>query len=86
VSRPKKNLIGPGGVRIELDPSQVFLDDPGAGTPAMVYLPFGRGSGTYWCACDTGEVDGEPLLTDRQVEWLNEQNTLVNDYLYPEAK
>lgn len=40
---------------IELDPAEVFTDDPGQGTPEMVYGPDGA-SGTYACATDTGEL------------------------------
>lgn len=43
--------------RVELDPSQVFPDDPGNGTPEMVYGPNDT-SGTFFCTIDTGELDG----------------------------
>lgn len=67
----KKSFRGPGGLLVSLDRSQVFPKDPGMGTPAMVYLPFGKGSATYYCAADTGEVEDEPL-TPRQGQWLND--------------
>jgi hypothetical protein len=76
-----KLLMGPGGIRIVLDRSKVVKDDPGADTPAMVYLPKNKGSGTFWCAVDTGEVD-DVRLTDKQCEWLQEQYDTVNDFLY----
>lgn len=37
----RETLHGPGGVRLELDKTQVFPDDPGQGTPAMVYYKDG---------------------------------------------
>lgn len=75
----KRTLHGPG-IRIELDKTEVFPDDPGAGTPAMVYV--GRASATFWCALDTGELwGGNVELTDRQVKWLHEQYAEVNEFL-----
>lgn len=76
--RKRESLCGPGGIRIVLDASEIFPDDPGNGTPAMVYLPFGRGSATYWCAQGEGVVlsdkHGEIELTDEQKEWLNDDS------------
>jgi hypothetical protein len=46
---------GPGGLRVE------FLDDPY--TPVMVYLK--RGSATFQCAIDTGEVEDETLSREQ---------------------
>jgi hypothetical protein len=76
-----KLLMGPGGLRVVLDRNKVVKDDPGADTPAMAYLPFGKGSATFWCAVDTGEV-GDVSLTDKQCEWLQEQYNTVNEFLY----
>ena len=75
-----KMLKGPNGITIELDSRQVFADDPGAGTPALVHV--GKYSATYWCALDTGELDGgEYMLTDRQSAWLDEQIDAVSDFI-----
>lgn len=84
----KKNLYGPGRLRVELDTEQVFPDDPGNGTPAMVFLPFGRGCSTYWCAREVGTVDGgqrggEIPLTDAQCEWLWSIEDAVEDFIHP---
>ena len=70
-------LHGPNGLTLVLDPTQVFPNDPGAGTPAMVYL---RGSsGTYGCVVDTGELDcGRFTLTDAQHRWLMKQEDAVS--------
>lgn len=76
-----KLLVGPGGLRLVLDTTQVFPDDPGAGTPAMVYLSKPHASATFWCAVDTGECD-DVRLSDTQCRWLQEQYDEVNDFLY----
>lgn len=41
--------------RVSLDSKEVFPDDPGNGTPAMVTGP-GDATATLWCAADTGEL------------------------------
>ena len=50
-------LRGPMGYTLVLDPAEIIPDDPGAGTPALVYDPTRRRSSTYWCAVTTGECD-----------------------------
>ena len=72
----KKTLQGPNGLRILLNSCEIFPNDPGNGTPAMVQF-FGYSS-TYWCAADTGELLGTDRwgnddvrdLTPRQLRWL----------------
>jgi hypothetical protein len=82
-------LDGPDDLHIDLDRSQVFPDDPGAGTPAMVYIKGSRGwrdSGTYWCACDTGVLSGnDSVLSRAQVQWLAAQADRVESFLYGEG-
>ena len=75
-------------MELVLDSTQVFPDDPGAGTPAMVYLRrAGRevGSATYWCAIGEAELDnyggGVFLLSPQSVAWLEAQESKV-DKLY----
>lgn len=63
----KKTLYGPRGVRLHLDSNEIYPDDPGAGTPAMV--EFKRSWGSLNCAESEGEVDGRPLPED-VLEWL----------------
>ena len=80
----KKTLNGPGGIRIVLDKAEVIPDDPGQGTPAMVYLL--DKSATYWCASGEGEVTGNRgtrQLTPEQCKWLNDQEDAVTEFLYP---
>lgn len=76
---------GPGDLRIELDAAEIVPDDPGAGTPAMVYEPSGRGSATFWCALAEGELmanDGRTWkLTPAQARWLDEMEPDVTTWL-----
>lgn len=78
----KKTLQGPNGLIIVLDSAEIFPDDPGAGTPAMVHL--GSYSATYWCAADTGELDcGEYELSSAQLNWLQSEaiENEVNEFV-----
>lgn len=72
--------FGPSGIRLELDHTQIFPDDPGAGTPALVIK--GDYSATYHCALNEGELDcGGYQLNDEEVQWLEEQESLVDEFL-----
>lgn len=71
----RKTLTGPQGWSVTLDAAEIFPDDPGNGTPVMVYAPFHRGSGTFGRATDTGEVDdartgGIIEIPERVLRWL----------------
>ena len=69
--------------RIELDPKEAVPDDPGQGTPAMVYGPNGA-SGTFDCVCDTGEMsmgDHEQSLPPGVLRWLESMGEYVHDYV-----
>lgn len=74
-------VIGPGGVRLELDPTQVFRDGPGQGTPALVVL--GKWSSTFSCALYEGVLDGpcDRELTPAQMKWLESQEEYVERWL-----
>jgi hypothetical protein len=79
----KKTLTGPQGLRIVLDSDQIFPDDPGNGTPAMVHVE-GKGDATYWFAQGEGIVygrDGDVPLTATQSNWLNAQEDAVAAFL-----
>ena len=89
----KKTLHGPGGLRILLDSAEIYPNDPGNGTPAMVQLF--QFSSTYWCAADTGELDcgtdaGFRDLSHAQLRWLQseaietEVNTFVETMAHPD--
>lgn len=69
------------GWRVELDRAQVIPSDPGAGTPALVYAPSGA-SGTYWCVCDTGEIDcGSEDVPPNVARWLDDIRDSVEEFL-----
>ena len=65
-----------------LDSSEVFPDDPGAGTPAMVYGPK-RYQATYWFALNEGllwwngsggnhgDSEGDLLIPVVVLKWLD---------------
>ncbi|MFA5234739.1 MAG: hypothetical protein WC390_10100 [Sulfurimonas sp.] len=81
-----KTLRGPGGIKVQLDRSQIFPDDPGQGTPAIVVLK--NASSTYNCACGEGELFcddhcGVIQLTDAQLEWLGRIEDEIEDFLWP---
>ncbi len=76
-------LKGPGGLTLELDRSELVPENPGEGTPAMVYLEPSGASGTYWCALDTGEVDGVEI-TAQQQRWLESKEEVVSEFLWPQ--
>jgi hypothetical protein len=79
-----KKTLERGKLRVELDKSEVFLDDPGRGTPAVVY--HGDFSATYWCAVGEGElIDSNGYikpLTELQIEWLDSINEDIDLFLY----
>lgn len=78
----RETLRGPDGIRIVLDSDEIFPDDPGAGTPAMVY---GRGKeqyGTFWYACDTGSFSGDnSAISKAGLKWLQELEDQVNAWI-----
>jgi hypothetical protein len=82
----RKTLSGPQGIRIELDSAEIFPDDPGQGTPAMVYVGEGdQHSGTYWAALNEGELicgrSGDYQLNASQHNWLAAQEETVGAFL-----
>lgn len=82
-----KKSFRKGRLVVSLDQSQVFPDDPGNGTPAMIHC-FGYHA-TYWCGCEEGLTDskGNHLdLTPNEVEWLEQLDPEINDFLYPRSK
>ena len=70
----KTTLTCPADRRFTLvmDPTEIFPDDPGNGTPLMVYGPRGA-SGTFDCALNTGELscgDRDLDLPQDVLNWL----------------
>jgi len=55
------------GLRVDFDAAEIFSEDPGQGTPVMVWTC--GNSATYNCARNEGEVDAV-RLTQTQIDWL----------------
>lgn len=74
----KRTLICPNDRRysVVLDPSEIFPNDPGNGTPAMVYGPNGT-SATYNCAIGESELTnsrgGGEGISASAYRWLDEE-------------
>ena len=78
ITRPNQVLKGVG-LEIVLDAGEIYLDNPGQGTPIVVRTAGGRHSGTYHAALDTGEAD-TIKLTKLQMEWLDSKYDYVADW------
>lgn len=68
---------------IVLDHREAMPDDPGSGTPAMVYGPQGT-SATFFFALDGGELGGEldyHQLPSNVSRWLESMEDHVGDYV-----
>lgn len=78
-----------GNLVLDLDKSQVFPDDPGNGTPAMVRL-IHRGKelarASYWAAVNEEQLrrddDSMHRITPRQLEWLESLDAELTEFLY----
>jgi hypothetical protein len=77
--------IGPRGYRLVMDSKEIIPDDPGAGTPAMVYGPRDT-SGTFWCVLDTGEIDGTVEVPSDVMRWLDGLALKVDEFMELHAK
>jgi len=76
---------------IDLDPSEIYPDDPGNGTPAMLHFDpkgpeakVGRASGTFSCAVCEGEIfDGDCVrsIPAPVRSWLESAEEQVDDWL-----
>ncbi len=64
----KQTVIGPRGIKLHLDPAQVFPNDPGAGSPALV--EYRKSFGSYTCATCEGYCDSQPVPQEC-IDWLN---------------
>lgn len=85
-----------GDLVLELDKSQVFPNDPGEGSPAMVYLTdrFGYGnikaSASYWCATSEEVLMGSGRnndynLSKSEISWLVGLDDKLTEFLYPKT-
>lgn len=71
------------GLEIQLDEKEIFPDDPGQGTPAMVtYINEEKEilAGTWNCVTSEGEIEGYPL-NQEQLNWLNSKESEVNKWM-----
>lgn len=72
----RQTLYGPGGIKLVLDAEEIHPDDPGMGTPMLVWL---RGeSMTLNCAEDNSRDLG---CNEEQTEWIWEISDAANDWL-----
>jgi hypothetical protein len=83
-------LRGPGGITLTLDVREANVEDPGAGTPALVSLELNGRTFTASFECAMGERTvagdrGEAPLAITQVDWLEEQQRHV-DELWRQAR
>lgn len=81
-------LRGPQGATLTLDRDEVYPNDPGAGTPAMV--EWNGGTASYTCATSEGEVDADRKgylpLPQSVLNWLESPKVIdaMEAHLYPE--
>jgi len=82
--KEKKTIKGPRDVELVLDPAQIYPEDPGQGTPAMVY--YKGGSATFSCAANEGEVLDQWGFTielpKEAVGWLQTIGQDLEDDMY----
>ena len=77
---------GPDGWTVVADRRQVFPDDPGQGTPLMVYAPKAMACGTLARVLDTAETDTntgqiEPV-PGRVMAWLINIDNEANEWVF----
>lgn len=85
MTKQLETLRGPKGITIELDRGEVYPDDPGAGTPATVFITGVDACASYWCAVNEGCLEGTVRsykLTKVQLQWLESMESEVEDFLY----
>lgn len=80
-----KKTLKFGRLKLVLDKYQVFPDDPGNGTPALIYI--GENVGTYWCVQNEGEIYHDKhnyfiKLTEEEINWLWSVEDEVDKFLY----
>lgn len=81
----KQILRGPSGIKLELDATEIFPDDPGMGTPALVVMPNGD-TGSFSCVSSEGETVDGTRLTKAQMNWLQQQSDRVDQFLTEHAR
>lgn len=79
-----KTMYGQG-LTLTLNSNEIFPDDPGLGTPAVVSTPNRRFDATFNCALGEGELTdyngGVKPLSASQINWLENQIEIVDSFL-----
>lgn len=79
----KRKTLTKNGWSIVLDKDEVFPDDPGQGTPAMLYSPKGLSS-TYFCALDNGVIGDHDQPIPRSIlDWMEEKMEEIDAFISP---
>lgn len=69
-----------GAFRLELDSREIVPDDPGAGTPALLWGP-NKQTATFWCALDSGELGDGSEIPESVMKWLDRMVPTVENFL-----
>jgi hypothetical protein len=69
-----------GAYRLELDSDEIIANDPGAGTPALVYGP-DKQTATFWCALSSGELGDGTEIPAPVMKWLDRMTETVDNFL-----
>lgn len=76
-SETKITLAHESGWTCVLDRAEVYPDNPGNGTPALVYAPAQKDSGTFGCAIGEG-MAGDARIPSNVYSWLDNLIWLVD--------
>lgn len=69
-----------GAYRLELNSREIVPDDPGAGTPALLWGP-NKQTATFWCALDSGELGDGSEIPESVMKWLDRMVPTVENFL-----
>ncbi len=69
-----------GAYRLELNSREIVPDDPGAGTPALLWGP-NKQTATFWCALDSGELGDGSEIPESVMKWLDRMVPTVESFL-----
>jgi hypothetical protein len=78
ILNPKQTINGPDGIKLHLDAEQVFIDNPGQGTPCMIQLK--NEWATLNCVVGEGEV-GYEYPNAPQIKWLHSIEEKADEWL-----
>lgn len=73
---PKQTIRGPGGIKLTLDASEIYPDNPGEGTPMLI--EYKDETMTLNCAEDNADELG---CNDVQIKWIHGICNAANDWL-----